>query len=223
MQQLFKESNMMFRSSILLLSFFLAATPAIRADEPKKMPAAPEIDPFGNYNSAPSVEKKPAEPVAEPKKKWTEQEIKELIDNLVSPNPKPITEDDDYRLSPSFDRDKQKLVRKAFSELKSVGPQAFPFLIDRWDDERYCLTTSYGTNGYCHNENVGTVCKMIFFDQIQTYGSWSGFADSFNDKLAWRPDYPAHFLSTKTDAKKWCEEHKDKTLAEIQLEVLDFG
>src|SRR4029079_15698575 len=53
----------------------------------------------------------------------SEQKIKALIDQLVQPNPKPITGDEDarqapdYRLPPSFDRKKQKQVHRARSKL----------------------------------------------------------------------------------------------------------
>ena len=167
------------------------------------------------------AEKRPASPANELKKKLTEQEIRALIDKLVSPNPKPITGDGDYRLPPGFDREKQKLVRKAVCDLESLGPRAFPFLIDHWDDKRYCLTVSEGINGYCRNQTVGETCEMIVFNQIQPFGKWQGINDA-GLKYVWRPDYPVHFLSSKKDAKKWCEERKCKTLAEIQLEVLDW-
>jgi hypothetical protein len=211
----------MTRSTVLLLATFLAAASATCADEPKKMPATPQIDPFGDYKSTAPVEKRPAATTDAPKKKMTEQEIKALIDKLVSPNPQPSIHADDYDLPPGFDREKQKLVRKAVSDLKSLGPQAFPFLIDRWDDEHYCLTTSYGPTGDCHNETVGYFCKMIIFDQIQPYGNWQGIKDD-GIHIVPRPDYPSSFLSSMKAAKKWCEEHKNKSLAEIQLEVLDW-
>jgi hypothetical protein len=197
------------------------------AEKPKEIPEAAQVDPFGGSTPKPHAEKKTTESSEKPKKKLTEQEIKALVDKLVSPNPKPITgkEDPDaapdYRLPPGFDREKQKLVRKAVSELKVLGPQAFPFLIERWDDERYCLTISEGINGYCRNQTVGKTCKMIIFDQIQPFGMTQGINDT-GLKYVRRPGYPSHFLSTKTDAKKWCEEHKGKSLAEIQLEALDW-
>ncbi len=164
----------------------------------------------------------------EPQKNITGQEIKALVDNLISPNPKPITGDEDpkeapdYRIPPGFDQEKQELVRKAVVDLKGLGIRAFPFLIDRWDDDRYCLTISEGLNGYCRNQTVGKTCKMIIFDQIQPYGNWQGIADPAGLKLAWRPSYPNEFFASKQDAKKWYEKHKDKSLVEIQLEVLDW-
>jgi hypothetical protein len=219
---------MMTRSTILLLAFFLATAPATRADEPKKMPATPEVDPFANDNFSPPVEKKTAEPAEEPRKKLTEQEIKALIDKLVSPNPKPITAEEDpketpdFRLPKGFDREKQNGVYEACKELKSVGVKAFPFLIERWDDRRYCLTTSDLLSGYCQNRSVGKVCQKIIFDQIQPYGCLPSLGDVDPRGKPLRPSYPERFLSSKEDAKRWFEKHKDKSLVEIQLEVIDW-
>src|SRR5262245_42790373 len=84
---------------------------------------------------------------AEEPKAPSEAEIKALLDQLVSPNPKPITGDEDkrerpeYRLPPDFARAKQKQVHEAVSRLRQLGPKAFPFLIERWEDQRYCRTT----------------------------------------------------------------------------------
>src|SRR5258708_6324743 len=89
----------------------------------------------------------------------TGEEIRALIDQLVYPNPKPIADKGpSYRLPEGFDRDKQKLVHKARHKLKQLGPVAFPYLIERWDDKRYCITMSVGINGFCFNATVGDVC-----------------------------------------------------------------
>jgi hypothetical protein len=217
----------MTRSTVLLFAILLAIAPTTHADEPRPMPATPPLDPFRVDSPAAPTEKSPATPTDESKKKLTEQEIKTMVDNLVSPNPKPITGDDDpkeapeYRLPTGFDKEKQKLVRKAVDDLTGLGIRAFPFLIDRWADGRYCLTISEGLNGYCRNQTVGKTCQMIIFGQIQPYGYWYGI-DSVGLKLLWRPSYPNHFLASKEDAKKWYEQHKSKTLFEIQLEALDW-
>jgi hypothetical protein len=215
-------------ATVLLLATILTAAPATCADKPNEKRAAPPLDPFRNDSPAAPAEKRPASPANELKKKLTEHDIRALIDKLVSPNPKPITGDEDpkeapdYRLPPGFDREKQELVRKAVGDLEVLGPRAFPFLIDRWDDKRYCLTVSEGINGYCRNQTVGKTCEMIVFNQIQPFGKWQGINET-GLKYVWRPNYPVHFLSSKKDAKKWCEERKRKTLAEIQLEVLDWA
>jgi hypothetical protein len=217
-----KGRTLMTRLTVLMFAILLATAPTTRADEPRSMPATPPLDPFRVDRPTASAEKRSTTPTDEPTKKLTEQEIKAMVDNLVSPNPKPSTGGDDYSLPTGFDREKQKLVRKAVGDLKGLETRIFPYLIDRWDDDHYCITVSHGLSGAYHNQSVGETCRMIIFDQIQPYGSWHGFADPAGLKLAWRPTYPNHFLASKENAKKWYKQHKNKTLFEIQLEALDW-
>lgn len=156
-----------------------------------------------------------------------EKEFKMLIDQLVSPNPKPITGDEDeneapdYRLPAGFDRKKQEQVHRARVKLRQLGPSAFPYLIERWGDKRYCLTTSHGLSGYCHNESVGDVCRAIVFDQLQPYSFWPKRDDDPRGKPK-RPSYPDRFLGTDQSAMKWFEKNKHKPLFDLQLEVVDW-
>ena len=156
-----------------------------------------------------------------------EQKIKDLIDQLVSPNPKPITAEEDhnvgphYRLPPGFDREKQKPVSQAHEELEKLGTRAFPFLIDRWGDKRYSFTTSNELSGWCRNQTVGKVCQTIIYGQLQPYGYWQAIGRDPRG-TAFRPRYPETFLSSKEAAKQWWEKRKEKRLDEMQLEVLDW-
>lgn len=153
-------------------------------------------------------------------------QIKTLIDRLVSWNTPPIAQDANseqtplYRLPQSFDRKKQEQVWKVRNELKSIGTKAFPLLIDRWDDGCYCLTASDGLSGSYENKSLGEVCKMIIYDQIQPYGFWQNV--DFVIKPPLRPSYTDTFLSTKEEARKWYEKHKDASIMEIQLEARDW-
>ena len=114
----------------------------------------------------------------QPTTKPTEQEIKALLDKLVSPNPKPITDEDrdkhmaPDRQSPALDEKKQGEVRRARIELRKLGSDTFQFLIDRWKDDRYSLTVENMLSGYSRNQSVGRVCQTILYDQIQPYGYW---------------------------------------------------
>ena len=163
----------------------------------------------------------------EEKKQPTEAEIKQLIDQLRSPNPKPITGDEDeneepeYRLPPGFDKTKQEPIHAARSRLLKLGPVAFPYLIEKWGDKSYSITTSHGLSGYCHNQTVGDVCRAIICDQLQPYSYWPKTDDDPRGKPR-RPRYPSAFLFSQKAAKEWIEKNKHKSLQEMQLEVLDW-
>jgi len=157
----------------------------------------------------------------------SDKTIKALIEQLASPNPKPITGDEepkvgpDYRLPPGFNHEKQVPVREARSALRILGSQAFPMLIERWDDKRYSLTVANGLSGWCRNQTVGKVCQTIIYDHIQPYGYWQSIGRDPRGKPL-RPRYPEEFISSQETARIWWEKHKDKTLQQMQLEVLDW-
>jgi hypothetical protein len=149
-------------------------------------------------------------------------DVSQLINALASENPAPMERrGPDLRFPPGYDRKKQEPVRSAKSKLKSLGPAAFKLLIENWSDERYCLTFSVGINGYMYNATVGKMCRIIVYDQIQPYGIWPRTDDDPRGKPK-RPSYPSVFLNDAKAATKWLEEHKDKSLFEIQLMVIDW-
>lgn len=148
--------------------------------------------------------------------------VKELINALASVNPVPTKRSGpDLKYPANYDREKQELVRDAKRELKALGPTAFESLVESWDDNRYCLTYSIGINGYMYNATVGRICKVIMFDQIQPFGIWPRTDDDPRGKPK-RPSYPSVYLADAKAAKRWLEEHKDKSLYEIQLMVVDW-
>ena len=151
-----------------------------------------------------------------------EVDVSKLINALASENPAPIERrGPDLKYPPGYDHKKQESVRIARSELKALGPTAFGTLIANWGDERYCLTYSVGINGYMYNATVGKMCRIIVYDQIQPYGIWPRTDDDPRGKPK-RPCYPSVFLAEAKGAEKWFEEHKSKSLYEIQLKVVDW-
>jgi hypothetical protein len=150
-------------------------------------------------------------------------EIRALIDKLISENPEPgkVKGLPGLDYGKDFDRSKQKVVHEAIFALKKMGPKAFPQLIERWGDKRFSLTMSVGINGYMYTASVGEVCQDIVFDQIQPIGIWPKTDDDPRGKPK-RPGYPSVYLENRKDALEWCNKHKDKSLYEIQLMVIDW-
>lgn len=154
----------------------------------------------------------------------TEREIKALIDQLASPNPKPIVNKmraPSIDLPPGFDRKKQYKVHLARSKLAELGPPAFPFLIDSWKDDRYSLTTCNGLSGWYYNESVGRVCQAIIFDRLQPYSYWQAGGGDPRER-ARRPSYPGHFIGSQGAAKAWWGKNKERSLHQMQLEALNW-
>jgi hypothetical protein len=153
------------------------------------------------------------------------KEIEALIDGLVSPNPEPDTAKlqasearPDGGWPPGFDHKKQKQVDRARAKLTQLGPQAFPFLVERWGDNRYCMTVEVAEYT---NRSVGDICWQIVFDQLQPYGYYpAGYEDPRGKPV--RPSYPGTFLGSQESARQWWRKNKDKTLHAMQLEALDW-
>jgi hypothetical protein len=152
------------------------------------------------------------------------KEIKALIDQLVSPNRKPNVREGDSAargLPRDFDRKKQQQVDRAISKLTQFGPQAFPFLIERWGDEHYCLTASDGISGAFLHKTVGQMCRALIFDQLQPYGHWpAGYSPDRTRRPPHRPAYPDALLGSQELAREWWQKNKDKTLYQMQLDAL---
>jgi hypothetical protein len=149
-------------------------------------------------------------------------DVPALISDLASENPAPtVRRGPSLKFPPGYDRKKQESVQNARYKLKSLGPVAFEKLIASWGDERYCLTYSVGINGYMYNATVGRMCQIILYDQIQPYGIWPETKDDPRGKPK-RPSYPSVFLTDAKKAAEWLEQHKGKTLYEIQLMVADW-
>jgi hypothetical protein len=146
------------------------------------------------------------------------KEIKALIDQLVSPNPAPIIDGTRNRLPSGFDLKKQEQVHRAVTKLKQLGPRAFPFLIERWGDQRYCLSTCVAASD---NHTVGVVCHWIIFDQLAPYGS-PPVKGYLGRPPRVRPNYIATFLGSQESARQWWGKNQHKTLRQMQLEVLDW-
>jgi hypothetical protein len=153
----------------------------------------------------------------------TAEEIKALVDQLVSPNPTPDEKklNADPKGDPVFPRgydfQKQKPVNRACGKLGELGPRAFPFLIEHWEDNRYCLTYE---GAEWSNMFVGGVCRDLIRAQLQPYVH---HAEKRHEKGHLPPSYVWTFLASQKAARQWWEGHKAQTLLQMQLEVLDWA
>jgi hypothetical protein len=154
-------------------------------------------------------------------------EIVSLIDQLVSPNSQPKQDGPEVMYPQGFDKAAQARVHTAFHKLTAIGLPAFPYLQARLGDERYCFTMDAGPADA--NFSVGTVCRLIIGGHLQPYSSFTRGAKDKDGRAAdprTRPRRPSYFEHYKLDSAKafqhWWKGHKDKSLREIQIEVLEW-
>ena len=152
----------------------------------------------------------------------TAKEIKALIQQLVSPNRIPDIPYGSADYPAGYDRDAQKHVRDAWSELHHIGLRGFPYLFDGFDDKRYCFTDDAGSADA--NWTVGRACSDMVICQLQPYANHGDFAFFESDGVRHkRPSYSMHYkLRTSAGARLWWETRKDKSLRELQIEALEW-
>jgi hypothetical protein len=151
----------------------------------------------------------------------SDEQIAELVRDLVSPNQAPRTGNPYAQYPVGYDRAAQKRVLRAFHKLRELAPRSFPFLFDHFDDKRYALTADSGDVD--KNYTVGQLCRDVLVSHLQpdVWDHKEG-GTSFRRRPS-EPDYIGHYkLLQPEHAKKWWEERKEKSLRELQLEVLEW-
>lgn len=151
----------------------------------------------------------------------SEEEINQLIADLVSPNVAPVRKGPRAVYPEGFDRGAQGKVFRAFRKLHALGPKAFPYLFDHFDDKRYSLT---GDGGEAEvNKSVGQLCVHIVVSHIQPYAGSANPGARFYQRRPDAPNYFHHFkLRDPISAREWWQTHQDKSLRELQIEVLEW-
>jgi hypothetical protein len=151
----------------------------------------------------------------------TEREIKSLIDQLVSPNLVTPTDKCWPEHPPNYDREAQKRVLAAMQKLRAIGLPAFPYLIERVDDKRYCLTEDAASCDFAFS--VGTICYRTVEAHLQAFGPHHTKGEGDPRQRPSRPHYiREHELTTPNNFQAWWKTHKDKSMREIQIEVLEW-
>ena len=97
---------------------------------------------------------------------------------------------------------------------------AFPSLIEHFDDMRYATLTESFVAEEWRNWSVGQVCRETIKSQIERRGRFPNQLDPSYGVL--RPSYVEKFLRDREDAQKWWEKHQGKSLREIQIEVVEW-
>ncbi|MBB6430953.1 hypothetical protein [Algisphaera agarilytica] len=112
-------------------------------------------------------------------------------------------------------------IWNAKDQLKSLGLNAFPALVNAIDDERYSYSGVYAA---WRNHSVGDACFFIIQSQVEYYGygyksrqapSTGSTAPSFT-----KPSYLYAMRNHGLEA--WWEERKYLSLQELQIEALEW-
>jgi hypothetical protein len=131
----------------------------------------------------------------------TQRETKALVEQLVSPNLVTPTDECWPEHPPNYDREAQKRVLDAMKRLRAIGLPAFPYLIARIGDRRYCLSEDAGSCDFAFS--VGTICYLTVDAHLQPYGHYTMGAGDPRER-AKRPQYIGeHKLTLPKSFQAW--------------------
>jgi hypothetical protein len=152
---------------------------------------------------------------------YSARDIENLVAQLVSPNQPPEIHGTNAKYGPDFDRNAQKLVSKSWGELRQLAPRSFPFVFDHVADKRYALTQDSGDLD--KNYSVGFLCRDILVSSLQPDVWDHKEGGTSYRRRPTQPDYISHYrLMNPESAKEWWKSRKDRTLRELQIEVLEW-
>jgi hypothetical protein len=158
------------------------------------------------------VEPRQAEPVSK-------AEIRSLIAELASPLPAPKIENGEAVFPEGSDRRAYRKAKGPWLRLQDAGLQAFPYLFECLNDDRYSFTDDAGESD--NNWTVGRACFDVVRCQIEPWyhKQLPGANGSF---YRLRPRYTNRFLHNPKAAEAWWETHKHLSIHDMQLEVLQW-
>ena len=139
---------------------------------------------------------------------------------LVSPNQAPEDGSPRIKYPPDYDRKAQKVVLSAYYKLKDNAPRSFPFVSEHLADKRYALTEDAGD--FMKNYLVRDLCRDVIVGNLQpdVWGHKPG-GTSYRTRPR-QPDYIRHFGVLGFGKKDWWMAHRDKSLIDLQIEVMEF-
>jgi hypothetical protein len=149
--------------------------------------------------------------------------IEALIDQLASSNLPPKFPGDpphfslnEFLKNPGdWDPDAQKPVSDAYYELKSIGKDAFPYLIKHFNDNRYSHERSYST---FISHSVGDACKFLVEEQIDPRGMSYKWRESPNGSvMGYDVLFEAFVKSNYGSYASWWRNNRNHTLLEMRL------
>lgn len=111
------------------------------------------------------------------------------------------------------DKQRESGVFKAADELLKLGTDAFPQLIEHFDDKRYSFDEDSLATDDVYQHDVGELCYRLVKAQVKKYRPWK-----YPDPRS-TPGYAGSIVPPdKDDAKAWWEKNKKKALWELQAD-----
>lgn len=156
-------------------------------------------------------------------KPLTAQECERLVQQLANPKPQPFAKSYVLRLPPGVSTAElartQAPIAAAYDQLSANIETSLPVLMAHLDDERFSFVRQDGISGVYMCTTVGGACSVIVDEHVMIYSAPVTKADSDGRrKSLW-------YLYDEFDGDlaKWWKGREKKTLAELQLEPIDWA
>ncbi len=150
-----------------------------------------------------------------------------LIKALRNRNPSPDISNYSPKFIKSYDWNEYDRVDKAIIALVGHAEEAWPELLDHFDERRYCITyeTEYG-----RNYTVGDICCIIvhqcliqaYRERISPWFSSSKIEYPKSEKV-YRILSRPEMLKDARDIRIWCQKRAGKPLYELQIEMCEWA
>lgn len=155
------------------------------------------------------------------KKRITAEECERLVKQLVNPNKPPFKEH--YAFPWELDygkiRKQQEKIREAYDRLSDNFEVSLPILVKHVDDDRFSYVyEDVGTSGVVVKASVGKACNRIIKAHVEVYRR-----EVTRPDFAFIPRCPNFIIDECGGVKKWWKSRKNKTLAELQLEGIEWA
>jgi hypothetical protein len=155
-----------------------------------------------------------------------EQAVRQLIEQLASPNRPPeivrselVDEPDRLVVPPEFDRRAQARIYKTIEKLSDVGVDAILPLIEHLNDDRYSITDQHDI--YWKNLPIGQVCFHVLRGYLEVYHDQISYDNAHE---YWGMSYCMELgFDNPQDAvqygKHWWASRQHMSLVELQIEA----
>lgn len=155
-------------------------------------------------------------------KPLTAAECELLIEQLVNPSKPPFTQSYVLKLPKGISQSdlyqKQKPIASAYNKLSANIEVALPFLAGRLADERFSYVYEDGISGVYCCMTVGGVCRRIIDAHVNVYQkALTKYDADGRSKSLWFIDDECGGI------EKWWKDRQGRTLAELQLEEIEWA
>jgi hypothetical protein len=147
-----------------------------------------------------------------------------LIDSLASSNLPPKFKGGEPVFDSGYKFNEQVRIKKTIDVLLICMEDAWPVFHKYLDDKRYSYTVGYSKRigDTINNLSVGEVCQQLIKNALEANDVFFSNLNYKNQVINLK-ELQVPEIQDESKLKNWIIERKNKTLCDLQLEVIDYG